>query len=126
MHKLLIITASTLLLSACATNYGNVVPQAGGIYQITSIGDTKQETTGKALKGAEQKCSQLKKQFIVTKTEEKYIGKFASEQAHNQAKTARDAAKTIGLVSPTASQAAKVTDSYFQNAFQTKLTFKCE
>lgn len=117
-----------LILSACATNYGNIVPLGDGQYQIISTGDTRTEATSKALKGAESKC----KSFSVKSKTEKYVGVFVNEEVHMQSKRLKDAvdkgSKSLGAFAPekhVVNAASVSSESYFEDAFETTIDFIC-
>ena len=120
--SLLILVSSVLMLSACNANYGTVASKSGGVYEITSLGDTQQGALNLAKAGAFKQCSGA---YTTTKTEEKYVGKFANATLHMKAKEARQAV-TSNTSLGTGLAVKGYTDDYFKNAFQAKLTFKCK
>lgn len=120
MKKSLIIAASiAALLTGCASGpkMGNIIPQAGGVYQVVTSGESKDEALKSALFSAESTCKERKMRHVVTSQKTAYKG-MVSEDANRTINKAADIASTLsGGWIPTLSN---------DDDYQMTLGFTCE
>jgi hypothetical protein len=116
--KLLFATLAVALVGcASAPKLANVIPQPGGMYQVTGLAESKEIALKSALYSAEQTCKPLGKRHVVTAQQTAYKG-IVSEGANQVVSAAASlvSAMTMSIV-PTLE-----TDEDYQVA----LTFQCE
>ncbi|MDR2934007.1 MAG: hypothetical protein LBU68_01865 [Rickettsiales bacterium] len=130
-----------IFLSACATDYGNIIPMRNNTYEIISESSSQSSATEKALKGAEQKCKSVNNigKFYVVSHEDNYNGSFGDAQTHNTMKAVRDIASFGVDVNNHRkffesgnnnhniyfNPVRPATKSLFKDAFETRLVFRC-
>ena len=119
MKKTIYLATLALALAGCASNppLGNVVPQPGGVYQATGIGESNDAAMASALYTADTTCKPLKKHHVVTGQQTEYKG-IVSESTNKTVNAAAEAINGLtGAVLPTLS-----TD----DDYRVTLTFTCE
>lgn len=119
MTKMLYLGIFGLALAGCASNppLGNVVPQPGGVYQVTGIAESNDAAMASALYTADTTCKPLKKHHVVTGQKTEYKG-IVSESTNKNVNAAADAINGLtGKILPTLS-----TDT----DYRVTLTFMCE
>lgn len=117
--KFLVLASFAAFTAGCASTppLGNVIPKAGGSYQVISTGSTKQEALASALHTAESTCNARKMRHIVSGEQTKYKGVVSEETNTTLNKAQELIAATTGAWLPTLSGS----DDY-----QMTMTFSCE
>lgn len=120
MYKNLIIAAAlATLLAGCAapTKMGNIIPQAGGKYQVVTSGESKDEALKSALFSAESTCKERKMRHIVTSQKTSYQGMVSEDANRTMDKAAGVVAALSGAWVPTLSN---------DDDYQITIGFACE
>jgi hypothetical protein len=117
--KITLIAAIVLALTGCASSpqLGNVIPQAGGVYQVAGAGSTSDIAMKSALYTAETTCKPLRKRHIVTGQKTLYKGTVSEDTNRTVNNAAQVLATVTGRWVPTLSS---------DDDYQITLTFMCE
>lgn len=119
MKITLLLSASILALAGCASapKMGNVIPQAGGVYQVAGVGESSEVALKSALFSAETTCKAQRKRHVITGQKTQYKG-VVSEDTN---RTVNAAAQVIANVTGSWVPSLSNDDDY-----QLTLTFACE
>nr|WP_319564227.1 hypothetical protein [uncultured Rhodoferax sp.] len=117
--KFLALASIVAFSAGCASTppLGNVIPQAGGSYQVISTGSTKNDALASALHTAESTCSARKMHHIVSGEQTKYKGVVSEETNTTLNKAQEIIAATTGAWLPTLSG---------DEDYQMTMSFSCE
>ena len=101
--KFIAIASFAAFAAGCASTppLGNVIPKAGGNYQVIASGSTKQEALASVLYTAESTCSARKMRHIVSGEQTKYKGLVSEETNTTMNKAQELIAATTGAWLPT-------------------------
>lgn len=70
----LILIAAAVLVAGCSNYMGNVIPKENGLYEISDVGRSKDESLELALWSAKKTCQQQNKRHIVKEHKTAYSG----------------------------------------------------
>lgn len=119
MKKTLLTVSTILALAGCASTpeMGNVIPQAGGIYQVAGLAESNEIALKSALYSAETTCKAQRKRHVVTGKQTKYKGTVSEDTNRSVNSAAQVLANVTGKWVPTLSN---------DDDYQITLTFTCE
>lgn len=119
MKKTLIAAAAiVMLVTGCAsTKMGNIIPQAGGQYQVVTSGPSKEEALKSALYSAETTCKGRSMRHVMTSQQTTYKGMLSEGANDTMNKVANLAATVAGAWLPTLSS---------DDDYQMTMGFTCE
>lgn len=120
MRKMLLaIVAASAILSGCASTptMGNVIPMAGGKYEVSSMGASQDEAMKSALYTAQTVCNERKMRHVIESKTTAYKG-MVSEEAN---RTMNVAAGFLAMATKSYIPTLSGDDDY-----HVKLGFYCE
>lgn len=120
MRKISIaIVAASAIFSGCASSptMGNVIPQAGGKYEVVTVGASDDEAMKSALFSAESTCKERKMRHVVASRKTAYKGMVSEDANKTMDKAAEVLMLATGALIPTLSG---------DDDYRVTLGFSCE
>lgn len=113
------LVAATAIFSGCAATpkLGNVIPQAGGKYEVVTTGSSNDEALKSALFSAEATCKERQMRHIISSQSTSYKGLVSEDSNKAMDKAAEVLAAVTGSWIPTLSG---------DKDYQVKLGFSCD
>jgi hypothetical protein len=96
---------------------GNIIPQAGGVYQVVTTGPSKDEALKSALFSAESTCKERKMRHIIASQQSAYKGMVSEDTNKTMNKAAGIISAVTGSWVPTISN---------DDDYQMTMGFTCE
>lgn len=120
MRRLLVVClVGIAFLSGCAVSpkMGNIIPQAGGKYQVITNGASRDEALKSALFSAESTCKERDMRHIISAQSTNYKGMVSEDANKTMDRAASIVAAVTGTWIPTLSD---------DEDYQMTLDFSCE